>query len=104
MTRIPLELEKRNKDFQILHEQANKIVYSCNRFESSFFKYWPDKNLCSFFCSMRSFTNYFIISIFSIRMLVRTSRGFAETVTYARTPAAGMEFNANSSHMGTADI
>ena len=49
MTCIPLELEKQNKDFRTLHEQANKMVYSFNRFESSVFKYWPYKNLRSFF-------------------------------------------------------
>ena len=41
MTRIPLKLQKRNKYFRTLHEQANKVVYSFNRFESSFFEYWP---------------------------------------------------------------
>ena len=45
VTHIPLELQKQNKDFQTLHEQANKMVYSFNRFESFFFEYWPNKNL-----------------------------------------------------------
>ena len=61
------------------------MVYSFNRFEPSFFEYWPDKNLHSFFlffCSMHNFTNYFKILIFSIHMLVLTSRDFAETVTF----------------------
>ena len=83
VTRIPLELEKRNKGVQTLHEQVNKIVHSFNRFESSFFKYWPNKSLHSFFCSLHNFKNYFIILIFSIRMLVRTSRVFAEMVMYS---------------------
>ena len=76
VTCIPL------KDFLILHEQANKMVYSFNRFESSFFEYWPDKNLRIFLCSMHNFTIFFKILFFSIRMLVRTSRVFAETVTF----------------------
>ena len=45
VTCIPLELEKRNKDFQTLHEQANKMLYSFNRFDSSFLEYWPDKKM-----------------------------------------------------------
>ena len=82
VTRIPLKLQKRNNDFRTLHEQSNKMVYSLNQFETSFFEYWPNKNLQIFLCSMRNFTKYLKILLFSIRMLVRTSRVFAETVTY----------------------
>ena len=57
MTRIPLELQKQNEDFQTLHEQANKMVYSFHRFKSYFFKYWPNKYLHVFLCNMRNFTN-----------------------------------------------
>ena len=35
------------------------MVDSFNRFESSFFEYWPDTKLHIFSCSMRNFTNYF---------------------------------------------
>ena len=35
------------------------MVCSFNQFESSFFEYWPDKNLHIFSCSMHNFTNYF---------------------------------------------
>ena len=35
------------------------MVHSFNRFESSFFECWSNKNLHIFSCSMRNFTNYF---------------------------------------------
>ena len=35
VTRIPLELEKRNKDFQTLHKQANIVLIDLNLPSSS---------------------------------------------------------------------
>ena len=35
------------------------MLYMFNRFESSFFEYWPNKNLRIFICSMHNFTKYF---------------------------------------------
>ena len=58
VSHIPLKLQKRNKDFQTLHEQANTMVYSLNQVESFFFEYWPNKNLRIFLC-MHNFTKYF---------------------------------------------
>ena len=38
VTHTPLGLQKQNKDVRTLHDQANKMVYSFNRFEFSFSK------------------------------------------------------------------
>ena len=59
VTRIPLTLQKRNKDFRTLHELANKTVYSFNQFESYFFEYWPDINLRFFFVACVIIRNIF---------------------------------------------
>ena len=36
VTHVLFGLEKQNKDFLTLHEQANKMVYSCNRLSLAF--------------------------------------------------------------------
>jgi len=59
VTGKPLGLHKRHKDFRTSHEQASKMVYSFNRFESSFFEYWSHENLHNFSCNMLNFMKYF---------------------------------------------
>jgi len=49
--------------------QVNKMVYSFNQFESSFFES-SDKKLHNFSSSMHNFTSYFYIYIISMCMFV----------------------------------
>jgi len=81
VTRILWGLRKRHIDFQTLHEQVNKLVYSFNCFESCFTEKWLDKHERNFFGSMRN-SRIIKFYIFSIRKLMRTVLVFAERVTY----------------------
>ena len=60
VTHVPLGLQKQ-KDFQTLQEQVNKMVYSFNRFESSFPSTGSIKTCIFLLCSMHNFMIQFIL-------------------------------------------
>jgi len=60
VTHSPFRLQKQNKNFWILHSQANRMVYNFCWFKFSFADCWTHQSLKIFSCSMCNFTNNFL--------------------------------------------